>query len=82
LVDEEGHIKLIPPHTLQERPIAFEECAQFLAPEILEGQISIGKESDWWTYGVILFFLLRGKVRIRIRIRICVCVRVCHSKQK
>jgi hypothetical protein len=61
LIDENGHIKLIPPYTLKEKPISFEEQAQFLAPEILEGQITIGEESDWWTYGVILFLLLTGK---------------------
>jgi serine/threonine protein kinase len=64
LIDESGHIKLIPPYTLREKQISFEEYAQFLAPEILEGQVTIGEESDWWTYGVILFLLLTGKVTL------------------
>lgn len=47
-------------------PISFEEYSQYLPPEILEGRIDIGKESDWWSLGVLMYLMLTGKVRIFI----------------
>jgi serine/threonine protein kinase len=60
LVDKEGHIHLILPLS-PSAPISFEQYSQYLPPEILEGRSDIGKESDWWSFGVLLYLMLAGK---------------------
>ncbi len=65
LVDKEGHIHLILPLS-PSAPISFEQYAQYLPPEILEGRIDIGKESDWWSFGVLMYLTLAGKVSITL----------------
>ena len=61
-MDKEGHIHLILPLS-PSAPISFEQYAQYLPPEILEGRSDIGNESDWWSFGVLMYLMLAGKVR-------------------
>jgi len=73
MIDSHGHLSIIPPLDIKLDDLAnegssssnFQQCAEYLAPEILEGFEEEGPEADWWTLGVLLYQFFVGNTPFR-----------------
>ena len=72
LINVDGHIKLTDfglskKYNKVERSYTICGTVQYLAPEILEGS-GYNESVDWWSYGVIMFEMLTGKLPFKFKL--------------
>lgn len=62
LIDEQGYIRLTDfgLSDMEEDTITTRGTLQYMAPEVLNNQLS-GKAVDWWALGALLYEMLTGE---------------------